>query len=446
MKHKILIVDDEKNVRIFLRELFRTEEFTTTEAENGKEAMLVAGEWQPEIILLDLNLPDMTGLELIPHLKGLCPDVEIIIITALGTIDNAVKTIKAGAYDFITKPFDVDNILLAVDRSLEHYMLHNENRILRKKQQEYDGYQEFIGQTKPIQSIRNKIPKLINTEVPILITGETGTGKNILAHQIHYSLNNPGTPLVYTNCATLTESLFESELFGHEKGAFTGAEKRKPGRVEEADNGTLILDEITEIPYQQQAKLLSFLQDKKFYRVGGHQEKQVNIRIIALTNKKLEEEITLGKFRKDLYYRLNVISFDIPPLRERVNDIALLTNHFLKTFQVRYGKRGGILTTAQTDLLRSYSWPGNTRELKNVLEQAFIYCEGSHLPIDELLTEETGTMPYTKGLKNQIQVYEKKLIISTLASNKGRRKETADELGISLRNLHYKLAQYDIEQ
>jgi DNA-binding NtrC family response regulator len=446
VKHKILIVDDEKNVRAFLRELFRTDEYSTAEAESGKEALFVAGEWQPEIILLDLNLPDTTGLELIKPLKNLCPDVQIVIITALGTIDNAVKTIKAGAYDFITKPFDVDNITVAVDRSLEHYKLQSENRHLRKNQQHCDGYQEFIGQTEPIMNIRNKIQKLMNTEVPILISGETGTGKNILAHQIHYTLSDIKSPHIYTNCATLSESLFESELFGHEKGAFTGADKSKPGRVEEADNGTLILDEITEIPYHLQAKLLSFLQDKKFYRVGGRQEKHVNVRIIALTNKDLEEEISKGTFRKDLYYRLNVIRFNIPPLRERVSDIPLLTEHFLQSFQIKYGERGGLLTTGQKEIMLSYKWPGNTRELKNILEQAFIYCEDTHLPIDELLTDDQMSQTSMKSLKNQIQIYEKKMIINSLFGNKGRRKETAEELGISLRNLHYKLTQYDIAQ
>lgn len=445
MKHNILIVDDEKNVRIFLTELFHSNEYNTSTAASGKEALGLLEEWEPEVVLLDLNLPDISGLELIEPIKSRCPGAEVIIITALGTIDNAVKTTKAGAYDFITKPFDVDNIVFAVDRCLEHCKLQKENTILKKRQRENKGYQEFIGESESIVSIRKKISKLANTEVPILITGETGTGKNILAHQVHHTLNDIASPLVYTNCATLSDSLFESELFGHEKGAFTGADRNKTGRVEEADNGTLILDEITEIPYNLQAKLLSFLQDKRFYRVGGHKERQVDVRIIALTNKDLEEEISKGTFRKDLYYRLNVIQFDIPPLRERIEDIPLLTDHFLQSFQVRYGERGGQLTPSQKELMLSYSWPGNTRELKNILEQAFIYCEGSHLPMDELLTGDPAAVPPMKGLKNQIQVYEKKLIISTLSANKGSRKETAAELGISLRNLHYKLIQYDIE-
>jgi DNA-binding NtrC family response regulator len=445
MKHKLLIVDDEKNVRIFLTELFQADGFETRDAASGSEALSLAGDWEPEVILLDLNLPDKTGQELIVPLKSICPHVEIIIITALGTIDNAVSTIKAGAYDFITKPFDVDSITLAVNRCLEHYKLNSENRVLRKLQQERKGCQEFIGDSEAIVSIKRKIGKLAHTDVPVLITGETGTGKNVLAHQIHYTLNPADSPLIYTNCATLSESLFESELFGHEKGAFTGADSSRTGRVEDADNGTLILDEITEIPYNLQAKLLSFLQDKKFYRVGGRREKQVNVRIIALTNKNLEEEISRGNFRKDLFYRLNVIGFEIPPLRERITDIPLLTDHFLQSFQLRYGERGGQLTQNQRDMIISHKWTGNTRELKNVLEQAFIYCEGSHLPIDELLSRESFEKSNMKGLKNQVQVYEKKLIISSLAAKGGNRKDTADDLGISLRTLQYKLIQYDIE-
>ena len=450
MKHKLLIVDDEKNVRIFLTELFHTDGFDTREAASGADALAVVEEWEPEVILLDLNLPDTTGEELIKPIKSICPVSEIIIITALGTIDNAVSTIKAGAYDFITKPFDMDSISLAVNRCLEYCKLNSENRILRKLQLERKGCQEFIGDSQAIVSIKRKIGKLAHTDVPILITGETGTGKNVLAHQIHYTLNAADSPLVYTNCATLSESLFESELFGHEKGAFTGADSSRTGRVEDADNGTLILDEITEIPYKLQAKLLSFLQDKKFYRVGGRREKQVQVRIIALTNKNLEEEIALGNFRKDLFYRLNVIGFTIPPLRERIGDIPLLTDHFLQSFQLRYGERGGQLTQEQRDIIISKKWPGNTRELKNVLEQAFIYCEGSHLPVDELLADDsTGDDSFSetsmKGLKNQVQIYERKLIIDSLSSRRGNRKETADELGISPRTLQYKLIQYDIE-
>lgn len=444
MNHKLLIVDDEKNVRIFLRELFQADGFKIREAASAGDALAVAEEWQPEIILLDLNLPDKTGLELIKPLKTVCPDVDIIIITALGTIDNAVATIKAGAYDFITKPFDVDSITLAVNRSLEHYKLNSENRIFRKMQKERKGCEDFIGDSETIVAIKRKIEKLVHTDVPILLTGETGTGKNVLAHQIHYTLNAVDSPLVYTNCATLSESLFESELFGYEKGAFTGADSTRSGRVEDADGGTLILDEITEIPYKLQAKLLSFLQDKKFYRVGGRREKHVDIRVIALTNKNLEEEISKGTFRKDLFYRLNVIGFLIPPLRERTGDIPLLTDYFIESFRIRYGERGGELTGIQRDLMLKFSWPGNTRELKNVLEQAFIYCEGTHLPIDELLRDESFREPLMKGLKNQVQVYEKKLISETLITNKGNRKSTADALDISLRTLQYKLIQYDI--
>lgn len=444
MNHKLLIVDDEKNVRIFLSELFLAEGFETREAANGEEALLVVGDWMPEIILLDLNLPDKTGLELIGPIKQICPEVEIIIITALGTIDNAVSTIKAGAYDFITKPFDVDSITLAVNRSLEHYNLNNENKILKRRQLERKGCQEFIGESKAIRSIIGKIGKLAQTDVPVLITGETGTGKNVLAHQIHDTLNAPDTPLIYTNCATLSESLFESELFGHEKGAFTGAESSRTGRVEDAHGGTLILDEITEIPYNLQAKLLSFLQDKKFYRVGGRREKQVDIRVIALSNKNLEEEIAAGNFRKDLYYRLNVIGFTIPPIRERPVDIPLLTDYFLESFRIRYGERGGELTPMQRNLLHKYSWPGNTRELKNVLEQAFIYCEGAHLPIDEVLINDGYNESSIKDLKTQVQVYEKNLISGVLANHKGNRRDTAEDLHISLRTLQYKLIQYEI--
>ncbi len=445
MKHKLLIVDDEKNVRVFLSELFRTDRFEVETAANGAEAVDAARNFQPDVIILDLKLPDANGADLIIPLKKLSEGVEIIIITALGTIDNAVSTIKSGAYDFITKPFDVDSITIAVDRCLDFREVNRENMILKRMQQECNYFQEFIGESPEIKIIKGRIFKLADTDVPVLITGETGTGKNILAHQIHHTLNASTAPLVYVNCATLSETLFESELFGHEKGAFTGAVESKSGRVEDADGGTLILDEISEIPINIQAKLLSFLQDKSFYRVGGRHQKSVHVRIIALTNRKLEEEIEKGTFRKDLFYRLNVIKFDIPPLRERAVDIPLLASHFMKMFNARYGERSAWLNKEQMLQLQRCSWPGNTRELKNILEQAYIYSENGEMKLENIDEGSSDKINCSGDLKFQMDAYEKKLILQALSENGGNRASTAEALGISIRTLHYRLNYYDIQ-
>ncbi len=442
---KLLVVDDEKNVRIFLSELFNTDDYDVFAVANGKEALKKSEMWQPHIILLDLNLPDTSGIDLIKPLRENCPGTEIIVISALGTVNNAVKTIKSGAYDFITKPFELENVLVTINRCLEHISLKRENRILKELRSGEGDNHIFKGEDPAIQAIRRKIEKLTGTDVPILITGETGTGKNILATQIHWTLSGKDAPLIYTNCATLSDNLFESELFGHEKGSFTGAEKQKKGRVEEAEGGTLVLDEIMEIPYKLQAKLLTFLQDRSFYRVGGHQELKVNTRVIALTNRDPAEEIGNGNFRKDLYYRLNVINFHIPPLRERRGDIALLADYFIDSFTSRYGDRGCLLNEKSMKILTGAEWPGNTRELKNTLEQAFIYSEGGRIDLEEIINESDEKGDEGLKLKEQLQLEEKKLITASLARCKGSRKKVAEELGISLRNLHYKLSQYDID-
>ena len=446
MKHKILVVDDEPNVRRFFTELLGDDDYTVETAENAAEAKSTALSFLPDIVFLDLKLPDANGLELIKPLKCIDSNPQVIIISALGTVENAVQATHLGAYDFITKPFDIEKITLTLTRCCEYQMLYYENKRLRQYQQDCPLYQEFIGETPVIERIKGRILKLKNTDVPILITGETGTGKNILAKQIHYNIASQTASLVYINCSNISENLFESELFGHEKGAFTGAVGQKKGRLEEAAGGTVILDEITETPYALQAKLLTFLQEKTFFRVGGDKEIRVDTRIIALTNRNLDKEIESGAFRKDLFYRLNVIHFHIPPLRERKDDIVLLCRHFLNLFYNTYGGVRKTLDSPGFNYLKNHPWPGNTRELKNLLERAYIYSDGEILVVDELHDEmefpvdETGT-----GLKQQMQSIEKQKIISALTAQKGNRKQTAEYLKISLRNLQYKIAEYKID-
>ncbi|WP_029913481.1 sigma-54-dependent transcriptional regulator [Pelobacter seleniigenes] len=443
MKGSILIVDDERNVRVFLRELFEQDGYEVFAAGSIDEAKTEITKNSPEVVVLDLGLPDGSGHELIPFIKNNKKNTEVVVITAMGTIDNAVDSMRLGAYDFISKPFDTEKILISCERAVKFAKVSRENTALKRQQKNHIYFEEFIGECPETQKLKKLIHKLAFVDVPILITGETGTGKNILAKQIHFTCADENKPVVYTNCSSLPETLFESELFGHEKGAFTGASTLKKGRVEEADGGTLILDEITEIPYELQAKLLNFIQERCFYRVGGNRHILVNTRIIALSNRNMSEEVEAGRFRKDLFYRLNVVHMKVPPLKERGSDIALLTRHFMDILKTKYGKDKQLSPLA-FKLLQTYSWPGNVRELKNTLERAFIFSEDEVIKEGEIVFEGDATSGEQGDLKSMLSGFEKTLIIQTLAAQGGNRANTAAELGISLRNLQYKLSRYDL--
>ena len=443
MNRKILIVDDERSVRIFLRELLEQEGYEVAEAGSIREANAKIEEFVPELVILDLGLPDGCGLDAIPEIKKNYKNLEIIVITAMGTVENAVESMRLGAYDFITKPFDMDKILMSIKRAFDFLMIRLENSALKRQQKNRIYYEEFIGSCHEIKKLKGLINKLAFVDVPILITGETGTGKNILAKQIHFTFADKNSPVVYTNCSSIPESLFESELFGHEKGAFTGASGLKKGRVEESEGGTLILDEITEIPYELQAKLLNFIQEKSFYRVGGNRHIGVNTRIIALSNRDMKAEVEAGRFRKDLYYRLNVVHMKVPALKERGTDISLLSEYFMDVLRKKYGKEK-LLSTGAVSLLQSYSWPGNVRELKNTLERVFIFSENDVIEEGEISIEREDSAVEHGDLRDMLNNYERKIIISVLAKNGGNRTKTAADLGISLRNLQYKLSRYDL--
>jgi DNA-binding NtrC family response regulator len=444
MRTKILVVDDERSVRIFLKELFEQENIDVVLAANGAETLEKTASEEPDIIVLDLKLPDVSGLDLIPRIRQRHDRAEIIVITAMGTVENAVRSIKLGAYDFITKPFDIEKIMISVQRTIDFITVSKENVVLKEHQKNRLFFEEFIGETEEIRNIRSLIAKLRNVDVPILITGETGTGKNILAKQVHFTLQESTSPFIYTNCANIPDTLFESELFGHVKGAFTGASAGKKGRVEEADQGTLLLDEITEIPFELQAKLLNFLQERNFYRVGSNKQISVKTRIIALSNRDLQEEIREGRFRKDLFYRLNLIHMHIPPLRERRQDILLLIEYMLELFSTKYAKKVTRVSADCRDLLVNYSWPGNVRELRNVLERAFILSDGPAIGAEDILFSDQSQSLKKGNLKTLVRDFEKSIIIRALARNDGNRTRTAGELDISLRNLQYKLSRYEI--
>ncbi|PKL23161.1 MAG: hypothetical protein CVV47_15780 [Spirochaetae bacterium HGW-Spirochaetae-3] len=444
MLKKILICDDEANVRTFLKDLLSLEGFSVVEADTGAAALASVARDKPDLCILDLMLPDCNGADLLPRLKAVNPMLAVVIITALGTVDNAVLSMKAGAYDFITKPFDVDTILMSVKRAIDFVSVSKENTVLWNLNKNRIYFEDFIGECPAILSIKALIPKLAFADVPILITGETGTGKNVLAKQIHFSLSGAQAPLVYANCSSIQPTLFESELFGHEKGSYTGASAQKKGRVELANGGTLLLDEITEIPYEVQAKLLDFLQERTFYRVGGVSPVAVETRIIALTNKNLQEEIAAGRFRKDLFYRLNVIHFTVPPLRDRGDDVSLVCDYLLDLLRRKYNTPSLRISDAAMALVRAYAWPGNVRELKNALERAFIYAEGDSIEPDSLILEEQDQATLKLELKDLMEDFEHDVIVRRLAYFKGNRTATAKDLGVSIRNLQYKLEKYGI--
>ncbi|GAB1432016.1 acetoacetate metabolism transcriptional regulator AtoC [Spirochaetota bacterium] len=444
MKKRILVCDDEAYVRVFLKDLLELEGYTVFEAENGEQAEAIISKGKIDLCVLDLMLTDCSGIDLIPRLKSKNSQLAIVVITAIGTINNAVASMKAGAYDFITKPFDVDTILISVKRALDYVTVSMENKALWNLHKNRVYYEDFIGESPAIQNIKALIPKLANADVPILISGETGTGKNVLAKEIHFTIEGAQAPLIYTNCSSIPSSLFESELFGHEKGSFTGAIAQKKGRIELANGGTLLLDEITEIPYETQAKLLDLLQERSFYRVGGVSPISVNTRIIALTNRDLQEEIKAGRFRKDLFYRLNVIHFLIPPLRDRGDDIILVCELLLEHFRKKYNKPLLSISKEALALLKNWSWPGNIRELKNSLERAFIYAEDNLIVPENLMFEGHEAKCPDRSFKELVEEFERDIILKRLSQCEGSRRETAKCLGMSLRNLQYKLEKFGI--
>lgn len=444
MKKRILVCDDEAYVRVFLKDLLELEGYTVFEVENGEQAEAIISKGKIDLCVLDLMLTDCSGIDLIPRLKSKNSQLAIVVITAIGTINNAVASMKAGAYDFITKPFDVDTILISVKRALDYVTVSMENKALWNLHKNRVYYEDFIGESPAIQNIKALIPKLANADVPILISGETGTGKNVLAKEIHFTIEGAQAPLIYTNCSSIPSSLFESELFGHEKGSFTGAIAQKKGRIELANGGTLLLDEITEIPYETQAKLLDLLQERSFYRVGGVSPISVNTRIIALTNRDLQEEIKAGRFRKDLFYRLNVIHFLIPPLRDRGDDIILVCELLLEHFRKKYNKPLLSISKEALALLKNWSWPGNIRELKNSLERAFIYAEDNLIVPENLMFEGHEAKCPDRSFKELVEEFERDIILKRLSQCEGSRRETAKCLGMSLRNLQYKLEKFGI--
>ncbi len=388
MRPTILIIDDESRMRRSLTMLLSDLMLDFLEAENGEEALRVWEHDNPDVVITDLKMPKLSGMDLLKEIKRRDPDVPVIVITAYGTIENAVEAMKEGAFDYITKPFDEKKILPCVDKALKMRRLISEVRYLRKEIEGRYNFENIVGQSQAICRVLEMAGQVAKSDTTVLITGESGTGKELVSRAIHFNSNRASAPFLAVNCAAIPPSLLEAELFGFEKGAFTGAVRQKKGRFELASGGTIFLDEISDMPLDIQAGLLRVIEEQEFERLGGTRTIKVNVRVIAATNKDLASLVAKGLFREDLYHRINVFPIHLPPLRERREDIPLLVRHFIKEIGNSLGKKPVRLTESALNALMEPTWPGNVRELRNIIERAMILCKGSAIARNHLIFNE----------------------------------------------------------
>ena len=454
---RILVADDESLMREFLTETLISQNYEVVSAENGEQAIEFINNDTCDLILTDYKMPKYTGIDVLKKAREKMPDCKVIIMTAYGTVENAVEAMKLGAFDYIVKPFSLDEILILVKRVLKYKSLEIENRMLHTELEEFYGYKNIIGESAEMKKVFEIIETVSKSRSTVLITGESGTGKELVARAIHFSSLRKDKPFIKINCAALPAELMESELFGHEKGAFTGAVRRYNGRFERADSGTLLLDEISEMNPQLQAKLLRVLQEREFEPVGSSDTIKVDVRIIATTNVNLSVQIDAGDFRDDLYYRLNVINIHISPLRKRLADIPFLARHFFEKYNRENGKAIEGISDEVLNIWRQHNWPGNVRELENAVERAVVMCKGRIVELSDISlpgerpgqeTDIRSTAVRESSSDIAVDVgtclsdVERELILKTLESEGGNRTNTADILGISVRTLRNKLAQY----
>lgn len=445
MKFNILIIDDEKNIREGLGAALEMEGYSVELASDGKIGLELVSRGDIDLIITDLRMPGISGEEVLAKVTAESPGLPVIVLTGHGSIDSAVNAMRAGAYDFLTKPLNLDRLCLIVKRALQNRELSLRHRQLQEELDEHKVFESIIGKSAEMQKIFQLIKRVANSKASVLITGESGVGKELVANAIHNLSPRKENALVKVHCAALSENLLESELFGHEKGAFTGAVSRKRGRFELAHGGTIFLDEIGEIDQNVQIKILRVLQDKRFERVGGEETVEVDIRLITATNRDLEKEIEKGTFREDLYYRLNVVHIHVPPLRERKDDIPLLVSSFLNEFANENGKDIKNINSQARSCLYKYDWPGNIRQLRNCMESAVVMCSGDTITLDDLPPSISQS-----SAKDSIQIptdipladVEKIFIQQMLAQNRGNKTKTAEMLGIGRKTLHRKLEEY----
>ncbi len=451
---KILVVDDDSAHRTMLRTLVGGWGYNIEEADDGASAIAKVQEQSYDLILMDVRMVKVSGLEALQKIKSYNPAIPIIIMTAYSSVETAVEALKKGAHDYLTKPLDFDKLKITIERAMEHTRLKEENRQLKESLGRHFDRQNIIGQSPAMINLLETVAQVAPSEATVLITGESGTGKELIAGAIHFNSHRKDGPFVKLNCAAITETLMESELFGHEKGSFTGAERRKEGRFYQAHGGSLFLDEVSEMSLTMQVKLLRVLQEREFTRVGGETTIQVDVRLMAATNKNLPELIGKGAFREDLYYRLNVVGLEIPPLKKRREDIPLLAQHFLEVFADRNHKQIKGYTPQAMDHLIHYDWPGNVRELMNAVERAVVLSQADFLSEkdftiiagSEAVCSEPGRdkVPIPLDGAAPLEEVEKATILNTLEVTGGNKSEAARRLGITRKTLHKKLKAYGV--
>ena len=453
-QNTVLVVDDDNAHRTMLRTLIGGWGYNVSEADDGSVAIQMVQEQSYDLVLMDVRMVRVSGLEALDKIKTYNPAIPVIIMTAYSSVETAVEALKQGAHDYLTKPLDFDKLKITIERAMEHTRLKEENRLLKEILGKHFDRQNIIGRSPAMTQLLETVAQVAPSEATVLITGESGTGKELIAGAIHFNSQRKDRPYIKINCAAITETLLESELFGHEKGAFTGADRRKEGRFFQAHGGSLFLDEVSEMSLTMQVKLLRVLQEREFTRVGGEHTVHVDVRVIAATNKNLIDMISKDRFREDLYYRLNVVGMEIPQLRRRREDIPLLAQHFLETFSAKNRKEiKGFTPRAMDDLIK-YDWPGNVRELMNAVERAVVLTRSDFLteadfPIIQSTVTTDAAIPADAQHLNpegdiSLEEVEKATILKTLDAAGGNKSETARRLGITRKTLHKKLKAYGV--
>jgi DNA-binding NtrC family response regulator len=450
MKKRILVVEDEEKLRRVIELQLTVAGFDVDKAANAEDALKIVD--RADMVLTDLKLPNMDGLEFLGLIRRQNSVVPVVMMTAFGSVETAVGAMKAGATDFLLKPFSLDHLMQVVQKALEMRALRDENRQLKQELGRRYEFDNIIGRSPAMQEIFNTIERVGPTRATVLLTGESGVGKDLIARAIHFHSPRKDRPLVKINCTAIPENLMESELFGYEKGAFTGAQTSKPGKFEQADTGTVFLDEIGDVPPAIQVKLLRVLQEREFERLGSNTTRHIDVRLVAATNQDLRAALEQGTFREDLYYRLNVVPIDIPPLRERKQDIPFLANHFVKKLAADTGAHVETITDAGMEKLLSYHWPGNVRELENIIERSLVMAAGTELDAGDIKLEN-APRPRPQGSDGapflpaglSLDEYEQEIIREALRRAEGNKSQAARLLGLTRNALRYRLTQMGLE-
>jgi DNA-binding NtrC family response regulator len=448
----ILLVDDKSSMRKVLHQTLENEQNTILEAEDGEKALETIKSKHVDVVITDIKMPKLDGMSLLKMIKELDSEIVVIIMTAYGTIETAVEAMKLGAYDYITKPFSTEQVKLTVEKAIERQKLLYENKYLREKLNDQYNYKRIVGNSPAMQPVYELMEKVAPTDTAVLIRGDSGTGKELVAHAIHFNSRRKEKPFIKVNCAVLAEGVLESELFGHEKGSFTGAAGKRIGRFELANGGSIFLDEIGDISPSTQVKLLRVLQEKEFERVGGTESIRADVRVIAATNKNLEEDIKRGHFREDLFFRLNVVPIYVPPLRERREDVERLAMHFLTRYSLEANKKINKIEKKALELLSRYNWPGNVRELENAIQRAVVLADSdtiypSNLPLDIQSFQKDGYLHNLKedaSLTEKVENYEKELILKAMEKANHIQTKAAKLLDVNRTALIYKLKKYGL--